>query len=45
MSVQITSFLKLVLAKILDAQNFENTDKYKICKIQWPRELMRLRSL
>ena len=43
MSAQMTSFLKLVFPKYLDPQNFENTDKCKVCKIQWSRELMQLR--
>ena len=43
MSAQITSFPKLVFLKVLDPQNFENTGKCKICKIQWSGELMQVR--
>ena len=43
MSAQITSFFKLVFLKVFDPQNFEKTDKCKICKIQWSRELMQIR--
>ena len=43
MSAQITSFLKMVFLKVLEAQNFENTEICKICKIRWSRELMQVR--
>ena len=42
MAAQFTSFFKLLFPKVLDPQNFENTEKCKICKIQWSQELMQL---